>query len=43
MFGTKEWAEAIGATQEEVKAIKEAAKAAEPVKADKGEVTNESE
>lgn len=42
-FGSKEWAEAMGATQEEVKAIKEAAKAAEPVKAEKGEVINESE
>ena len=42
-FGTKDWAEAIGATQEEVKAIKEAAKAAEPIKAEKGKVVNESE
>lgn len=41
-FGTKEWAEKVGATQEETKIIKEVEKATEPQKEEKGGNVNES-
>lgn len=41
-FGSKEWAEKVGATHEEVKVIKEIEKAVEPQKEQKGGELNES-
>lgn len=40
-FGSKEWAEKVGATQEETKIIKEEVKATEPQKEQKGGEVNE--